>query len=142
MVKKIAIIIVAAIFQLIAQQSVIGYISNSGKDPTASQVRALTHMNFCFLNPDGDTGALILEFNERRMKKLISYAKLYNVKALITFGGGRAVFSKELLENNTNRHNFISNMVQFVEDNKLDGIDCDWEPDWDKHGNTFKGEQL
>jgi len=128
--------------QVSAQHKVIAYITNNGDDPTASQVRALTHMNFCFLVPDGIEGEIQLNFNRSRMKKLVSYAKLYDVKALIAFGGGGIVLTSELVENESRRHKLISNMVQFVEDNDLDGIDFDWEPDWDDYGGTPEGEQI
>lgn len=140
--KLFLIVLVLMTLQLCAKPHIIAYITNNGDDPTASQVRALTHMNFCFIHPNGDKGELELKFNKSRMEKLISYAKLYDVKALITFGGGGVVMSKELLENDANRQKLVSNLVEFVATYDLDGIDNDWEPDWDSHGGDLEGEKI
>ncbi len=122
-----------------SQDKIVGFISDGGKEPTASQIRVLTHVCIAFLEPEGQMGDVRFTMSNERLSKIVDYSKLYGVKVLISFGGGGgATFTPNLLEVKENRERFISNLIQFVEDHKLDGIDCDIEPDYTSTGATAK----
>jgi len=125
-----------------SQQKIVGYLTGYGEEPTASQIQSMTHVMFCFITPVGTTGDIKCSYGEERMKRVVAAAKLFDVKTLISFGGGGVVLSGELITNETNRQRFVSNLVSFVETYDLDGIDNDWEPDFSNYGPLESDEAI
>jgi chitinase len=92
-----------------------------------------THVNVSFVNPDDDSGDF-LGFSysgqwtafKRHHQTLIDK----NIKVIASIGGGAAPKSDYLtLMQPSNKTSFISKLMDFTRENKLDGIDVDLEGD-------------
>jgi GH18 family chitinase len=96
----------------------------------------LTHINYAFLIPEAD-GTLMPFPNVWKLDNLVDLAHEKGVKVLISVGGwGYDSEFESLASNPTSRSMFIKNLVQFLIDHELDGIDIDWEyPDKDSKNN-------
>ena len=91
----------------------------------------LTHLNIAFANPDAN-GKLIMP----DISSIISEAKNNNPNIIICISLAGGVLTnaqannwKNLIDNPGNVSGFVSNIVQYVLDNKIDGVDVDLE--WD-----------
>jgi chitinase len=77
-------------------------------------------------NPDGtlDTSAV----NVNDLNTINNNAHSAGVNVLISIGGwGVSDGFPAMVADNATRENFVSNIVQYVSDNNLDGVDIDWE---------------
>ncbi len=77
-------------------------------------------------NPDGtlDTSAV----NVNDLNTVSNNAHSRGVSVLIAVGGwGVSDGFPAMVADNAARENFVSNIVQYVSDNNLDGVDIDWE---------------
>jgi len=77
-------------------------------------------------NPDGtlDTSAV----NVSDLNTINNNAHSAGVNVLIAVGGwGVSDGFPAMVVDNAARENFVSNIVQYVSDNNLDGVDIDWE---------------
>jgi chitinase len=77
-------------------------------------------------NPDGtlDTSAV----NVNDLNTINNNAHSAGVNVLISIGGwGVSDGFPAMVADNAARENFVSNIVQYVSDNNLDGVDIDWE---------------
>lgn len=112
---------------------VVGYLSsdNFGKITSISFCK-LTHLNIAFANPDKN-GNLIFNGD---IDAVVKYAKSVNpnIKISISLAGG--VISAEqasnwsfLIDQSQNRPLLIQNIIKFVNNHNLDGVDVDLE--WD-----------
>ena len=140
--KMIAGVIALVACAALAELKVVGYVTGLSDDPSGSQIRSMTHLNFCFVTPEGTAGDIACSYSLEKMARVVEKAKLAKVKTLISFGGGGVAITGELMANTVHRQKFVSNLVQFVEDNKLDGIDNDWEPDFTDYGSSEAQEQI
>ncbi len=92
----------------------------------------LTHLNLAFANPDADGNLIMNDINT-----VVSKARADNsdIKICISLAGGGAFDAESkqnwsnLIDIPANRPNFISNIVNYVLQNNLDGVDVDLE--WD-----------
>lgn len=89
----------------------------------------LTHLNLAFANPDSK-GNIIME----PITKVVADARKANPKIIISISlaGGALTFEQatnwsNLIDIPANRPAFISNIVNYVIDNNLDGVDVDLE---------------
>jgi GH18 family chitinase len=89
----------------------------------------LTHLNLAFANPDSD-GNIIME----PIAEIVSDAKITNPNLIIciSLAGGALTFEQatnwsNLIDIPSNRPHFISNIVDYVLANNLDGVDVDLE---------------
>ncbi len=111
-----------------AQFRVVGYLP-SYRSSLTIEYEKFTHICLAFANPKDNKGTLTHEF--LNMKNIVESAHKENVKVLISIGGGGA--SAELegyylhLMKDTNRSMLIDNLLNFVQENDLDGIDVDLE---------------
>lgn len=112
---------------------VVGYLSsdNFGKI-NSIQFCKLTHLNIAFANPDKD-GNLIFNGD---IDAVIRYAKSVNPNIIISISLAGGVISAEqaanwslLIDKPENRPALIQNILNFVEEHQLDGVDVDLE--WD-----------
>ena len=120
------------IYQPDTSFKVVGYIGGGNFDKLdAIEINRLTYLNLAFANPDKD-GKLVMDDGA---DVIIGVKKGHeaNLKVFISLGGGGrpdTVIWKSLLQPKK-RSSFIKNVVQYVEENNLDGVDVDIE------GNLF-----
>lgn len=121
---------------------IIGNTAEWREDPQEEYVRHLTHLNLCFIRPQGLAGELYTGFSEKRIEKIVSMGHKHGVKMGIAFGGGGVYIDSTLMKDTTIRATLISNLMDFVEKYNFDGIDNDWEPTWDSDEQVkFKKNQ-
>ena len=105
---------------------VIGYVTEAVV-PEIIPYDQLTHINYAFLIPNAD-GTIIPPTNIWKLEKITASAHEHGVKVLISVGGwGWDAEFETLAANSDVRAQFAENLVRFVEEHKLDGIDMDWE---------------
>ncbi|MDO6433455.1 carbohydrate-binding protein [Flavitalea sp. BT771] len=112
-----------------AQFKVVGYMPSWAGSVSAVQYSKLTHINYAFLLPNAD-GSLQAIDNASKLQSLVSTAHANGVKAQISVGGwnnGDDSHFETLAGNATYRTNFVNNLVSFVAQYGLDGVDIDWE---------------
>jgi len=111
---------------------VVGYLGGGNFDKLDSiELKKLTYLNLAFANPDKN-GKLVMDDGA---DVTIGTKKGHeaNLKVFISLGGGGrpdTVIWKSVLRRK-NRSSFIRNIVRYVEENNLDGVDVDIE------GNLF-----
>ena len=107
---------------------VVGYLSTGNFDKLDTiELDKLTYLNLAFANPD-EEGNLVADENVD-IKPVVQRGHDLNLKVFISLaGGGRpdTVIWKSLLLNK-NRSAFIKKIVNYVEENNLDGVDVDIE---------------
>ncbi len=105
---------------------VVGYVSTS-VDVESIQYDKLTHINYAFLLPIPD-GNFEPVTNSWKLDQIVKDAMVHGVKVLISVGGwGYDAEFEALAANPESRSVFIENLVAFVKDHQVDGIDVDWE---------------
>ena len=89
----------------------------------------LTHLNLAFANPDS-SGKIIMP----EIKSVVSNAKSQNPNIIISISLAGGVLSDEqaknwsnLIDNPENVNSLVSNIVQYVTENNIDGVDVDLE---------------
>ena len=119
---------------------VIGYMPSWAGDVNQVQYSKLTHINYAFLLPTSTGGLQAIE-NPSKLQSLVSAAHANNVKVLISVGGwndGNDGGFEGLAANSAYRNNFVNNMINFVNQYGLDGVDIDWEyPDPGASANNY-----
>jgi chitinase len=111
---------------------VVGYIGGGNFDKLDSiEINKLTYLNLAFASPDPD-GKLVMD-DRADVTVGVKKGHAANLKVFISLGGGGkpdTIFWKSALLPR-NRSAFIKNIVNYVEENNLDGVDVDIE------GNLF-----
>lgn len=99
------------------------------KAKNANTDGSYTHIHWAFADIDPKTWKPIIKDKKNQWS---DFKKLTGVKRIVSFGGW--AYSTELATYNiirsaiiTNRQAFVNNLVQFVKDEGIDGIDIDWE---------------
>ncbi|NIG53805.1 glycosyl hydrolase family 18 protein [Chitinophaga sp. Cy-1792] len=119
---------------------VVGYMPSWSGSVSSVQYSKLTHINYAFLLPTA-TGGLQAIDNPSKLQSLVSTAHANNVKVLISVGGwnnGDDSGFESLAANSSYRTTFVNNMVNFVNQYGLDGVDIDWEyPDAGASANNY-----
>lgn len=133
------LLIIASFFSR-AQFRVIGYVPSWSGDVNAVQYSKLTHINYAFLLPTSTGGLQPLD-GASKLQLLVSLAHANGVKVLISVGGwnnGDDSGFESLAGNSSYRAAFVSNMMNFVSQYNLDGVDIDWEyPDAGASANNY-----
>lgn len=111
---------------------VVGYLPNWYTGSLDSiRYNKLTHVNYAFLEPTAAGGLTGINMsNDARLTSLVSKAHAAGTKVLISVGGwsGSDDSNFEPMANSsTARAAFVSNLVTFVGNYGLDGVDIDWE---------------
>src|SRR5688572_1922886 len=123
-----------------AQFRVVGYMPSWAGDVNAIQYSKLTHINYAFALPTSTGGLQAIE-NPGKLQSLVSLAHARGVKVLIAVGGwnnGDDSGFETLAANSTYRSNFVNNLINFVNQYSLDGVDIDWEyPDAGASANNY-----
>lgn len=109
---------------------VVGYLNSNNLDKIdLIDLTALTHLDLAFANPDHN-GKLIFN-RDQKLAEIIKKAHKAGVKVFISIAGGG--IDDELASNwlsvllPENRKFFIQELIQFVLQNNLDGVDVDIE---------------
>ena len=100
----------------------------SYRDPEAintTKYKMLTHLFYAFLNPNADGSLAALE-QPGRFNTVMQRAKANGLKAGISISGTRSIFIS-MAASATSRSLFVKNVTAFARNNKLDGVDLDWE---------------
>lgn len=109
-------------------------------DVNTVQYSKLTHINYAFLLPTTTGGIQAIE-NPSKLQSLVSKAHANGVKVMISVGGwndGNDGGFESLAGNTSYRNTFVNNMIGFVNQYGLDGVDIDWEyPDNGASANNY-----
>ena len=114
---------------------VVGYMPSWQGAANGIQYDKLTHINYSFLLPNSDGSLRPLE-NAAKMQEIVTLGHAQGVKVLIAVGGwmdGNDSPFTTLAANPTTRTAFVNNLVNFVNQYNLDGVDMDWE--YPREGN-------
>lgn len=99
----------------------------------AVQYGKLTHINYAFIDPAANGSLVGLPMNGNgtsRLDSLVQKAHAAGVKVLISVGGwsdGDDSGFVTMSASSTARASFVNNLVTFVTNYGLDGVDIDWE---------------
>src|SRR5690348_4277576 len=108
---------------------VVGYFPSWQGSVSGIQFSKITHVNYAFLLPNSD-GSLQAIDNASKLSSLVTAAHNAGVKVCISVGGwnnGDDSAFRSLAGNSTSRNNFVNNIVNFINQYNLDGVDIDWE---------------
>jgi chitinase len=122
-------LLLLALAPALAQFRVIGYLPSWTGDVNAVQYGKLTHINYAFLLPNAD-GSIQAIDNPTKLQSLVAKAHASNVKVLISVGGwmnGNPAPFESIGGNAGYTSTFATNLVNFVNQYGLDGVDIDWE---------------
>jgi len=118
----------------------VGYMPSWSGSVNAIQYGKLTHINYAFALPNSD-GSLRPVDNPSKLSSLVSLGHTNNVKVSIAIGGwndGDDSAFEALAANSGARGAFVTNVVNFVNQYNLDGVDIDWEyPDPGASANNY-----
>jgi chitinase len=118
----------------------VGYLPSWSGSVTSVQFGKLTHVNYSFLLPNAN-GTLRPIENPAKLQQLVSLGHANNTKVLIAIGGwnnGDDSAFEALAANAGTRTAFVNNVMGFVNQYGLDGVDMDWEyPDAGASATNF-----
>ncbi|MEV4694994.1 glycosyl hydrolase family 18 protein [Micromonospora echinospora] len=118
----------------------VGYMPSWSGNVNSIQYGKLTHINYAFVLPNGD-GSLRPVENPSKLSSLVSLGHANNVKVSIAVGGwndGDDSAFEALAANSGTRTAFVNNLIAFVNQYNLDGVDMDWEyPDPGASANNY-----
>ena len=116
---------------------IVGYITGGGAVELVTFDR-LTHINFAFVIPNTD-GTLKPIGNAYMLSRLVGAAHQHHVRVLSSVGGwGQDAPFEAMAGNPETRKAFIQNILAFVDENNLDGVDIDWEyPDAEQSAKNY-----
>ncbi|MFJ1541488.1 glycosyl hydrolase family 18 protein [Micromonospora chalcea] len=118
----------------------VGYMPSWSGNVNSIQYGKLTHINYAFVLPNGD-GSLRPVENPGKLSSLVSLGHANNVKVSIAVGGwndGDDSAFEALAANSSTRTAFVNNLIAFVNQYNLDGVDMDWEyPDPGASANNY-----
>ena len=108
----------------------IGYYPDWGKwHKPAYTVDKVTHVLWSFITPDTD-GSLRGDAAEdpSALDEMVALGHAAGTKVIVSLGGGgQSENFVPVASDDALRGRFIANLVQFVADHNLDGLDMDWE---------------
>lgn len=123
-----AILTLSFTSQLQAQDKIIGTLMGWKKPPAEEQIKACDIVMVGFLEPQGFQGDIKVKYSQSYIDSVASMGRRNGVKITAAFGGGDTPIDDKLMSVPEHRHRLISNLVDHVQKNNLDGIDNDWEP--------------
>ncbi len=111
---------------------VIGYLTSHRVNALDSgHYNRLTHVIYKKIKPLADGGLLINKRIIEDIKTIKNQIKGKNIKLIAGFGGGEisgySEFMDQLTQNKTARENLAKNLKAFCVNNKIDGVDINWE---------------
>ncbi|WP_217604589.1 glycosyl hydrolase family 18 protein [Chitinophaga sp. GbtcB8] len=133
------VLLITSLFSF-AQFKVVGYMPSWSGDVNAIQYSKLTHINYAFLLPTTTGGFQAIE-NPGKLQSLVSLGHANGVKVLIAVGGwndGNDGGFESTAGNSSYRTAFVNNILSFINQYGLDGVDIDWEyPDQGASANNY-----
>ncbi len=106
---------------------IVGYITDWGVPVAPAQIEKLTHVNYAFALPKKD-GAIDFPPNGWRLKQIVETAHAKNIRVLISVGGwGLDKQFEAFAASPELRAKFVKSLMQYIDENNLDGADLDWE---------------
>ena len=108
-----------------AQFKVVGYETSWDGTVSGIQFSKVTHVDYAFLVPNTD-GSLQAIDNASKLQSLVAAGHAAGVKVSISCQTSAANWDS-MASNSTNRAAFINNLMNFVNQYNLDGVDIDWE---------------
>lgn len=110
---------------------VVGYFPTWSGSPDSLQYSKLTHINYAFVLPTSSGGLTgVAMSGNARLTSLVQKAHAAGVKVLISIGGwnnGDDSAFRTMAASSTARSTFVNNVITFVTNYGLDGVDIDWE---------------
>jgi chitinase len=101
------------------------------------QFNKLSHINYAFLEPTASGGYNPVPAPST-FSNLIALAHANNVKVVISVGGGGGGDAfKTIITTAALRTTFVNNMISFVNQYNIDGVDVDWEYPSTSQANNF-----
>ena len=112
-----------------ADFAVVGYLPDYRIDSvTATQIRPVTDLVFFGLEPPADGRLPDSPVDPAVLRKLHNIKRLARCKLLICIGGwNRSEGFPALAKDAATRQRFISELVEYCQNNDFDGVDYDWE---------------
>ncbi|MBL3656946.1 glycosyl hydrolase family 18 protein [Fulvivirga sediminis] len=114
---------------------VVGYMPSWSGSAQAIQYDKLTHINYSFILPNADGSLQSIE-NASKLQQIVTLAHAAGVKVQIAIGGwndGNDSNFISLASKVSTRNAFVTNVMNFVNQYNLDGVDMDWE--YPREGN-------
>lgn len=109
------------------QFRIIGYITDWGVQVAPEQIAKLTHINYAFALPKPD-GTIDFPANTWKLQQYVQMAHERGVQVLISVGGwGLDQEFEAFAASPELRAKFVKSLMQYVDENNLDGVDMDWE---------------
>lgn len=110
---------------------VVGYFPTWTGDINAVPYTKLTHIHYAFVLPTTSGGLTGVPMSgDTRLQGLVQRAHNAGVKVLISIGGwnnGDDSGFVGMAASSTTRNTFVNNVVTFISNYGLDGVDIDWE---------------
>jgi len=107
---------------------IVGYLPGGDFDEIDKiELDKLTYLNLAFANPDAE-GNLIFSGNVD-VKTVVEKGHAAGLKVLVSLAGGGNPDKKDWKRalKRSNRSDFVANIIKFVEENNMDGVDVDIE---------------
>lgn len=108
---------------------VVGYMPSWSGSVNDIQYDKLTHINYAFILPTASGGLSSID-NASKLSSLVSLSHANGVKVAIAVGGwngGNDSAFETFAANASTRTVFVNNIMNFVNQYNLDGVDIDWE---------------
>ncbi|NHA04636.1 hypothetical protein G7092_12555 [Mucilaginibacter sp. HC2] len=117
---------------------VVAYLPSWEGDVNAVQYTKLTHIIYAFISPTTSGGLTSID-NPGKLASMTTLAHNNGIKALIAVGGGGGGDAfHTIVASASLRTAFVNTMVNYVNQNNLDGVDIDWEfPSAGTEANNF-----
>ncbi|HXE42408.1 MAG TPA: glycosyl hydrolase family 18 protein, partial [Candidatus Baltobacteraceae bacterium] len=119
---------------------VVGYFPSWQGSVSGIQFSKVTHINYAFLLPNSN-GSLQTIDNASKLQSLVTSAHNAGVKVCISVGGwndGNDSAFVSIAGNSSYRTTFVNNIVNFINQYDLDGVDIDWEyPDTSSESSNY-----
>jgi GH18 family chitinase len=122
-----------------ARFKIVGYLPSWQGDPEKIALGRLTHVNYAFVLPT-KAGAIAPFNHAAKLGATVRAARAKGVKVLIAIGGwndGDDSAFEAIAQKPALRAKLVKNVVAFVEEHGLDGVDLDWE--YPEEGASARG---
>ncbi|OCA91522.1 chitinase [Bacillus sp. FJAT-27225] len=125
---------IKAMPDLLEDRVVIGYVQDF-RDPEKTMYNEYTHIIFSFAHPSAD-GKVMLNGDMAwdNLRKTVMLAKKHNTKVMLAVGGWYHItggesytYFKQAISREPSRKRLVNELMSIVENEKLDGIDIDFE---------------
>lgn len=132
--SKLAFLLLLPVL-LQAENLIVGYYPDWGKwnTPVYSwkevPYEKLTHVLWSFISPDslGNLRGNAID-DPSDLDSMVTHAHKVGTKVIISLGGaGSCEYFASVAKDQSLRQNFVQNLMNFINEHNLDGVDMDWE---------------